>query len=502
MTVKLNLSTLATLGPGVAVPQYNPRRLTSGIVHFGVGGFHRSHEAMYIDRLLNVGGHSEWAICGVGVLPGDARMRDVFARQDNLYTLVTRSPEGQSEARVIGSVHEYLFAPDDPGAVLEKLADPATKIVSLTVTEGGYGINNVTGEFDPSTPDLRHDLTPGSAPRTVFGFITEGLRQRRERGLAPFTVVSCDNMQGNGHVAGRAFTAFARLKDPELGEWVARHVAFPNSMVDRITPVTTPQMRQQVADEYGIDDEWPVVAESFTQWVLEDTFTLGRPPLEGVGVQLVSDVEPYELMKLRLLNASHQAIGHLGLLAGYTYAHEVCQNPAFVDFLLGYMAQEATPTLRPVPGIDLAAYGKELIARFANPAIGDTLARLVVEGSERIPKFLLPVIREQLASGGEIARSALVVAGWSVYIAAAHEGHFPTLVDPRAEQLTDAVLREARQPGAFLELQDIFGDLGQNARFRSAYLEARDRLRREGVTGAIQAAAQNPAGAPVGARSE
>lgn len=486
MSVNLNRANLSTLGPNIAVPRYDPQALRSGIVHFGVGGFHRSHEAMYLDRLLNLGGHDDWGICGVGVLSGDARMRDVLAAQDHLYTLVTRSPDGGSEARVIGAVREFLFAPDDPEAVLERLADPATRIVSLTVTEGGYGINNATGEFDPLTPDLQHDLTPGNAPRTVFGFITEGLRRRWERGLAPFTVMSCDNMQGNGHVAGRAFTAFARLKDPELGEWVARHVAFPNSMVDRITPVTTEGTRREVADEYGIEDGWPVVAESFTQWVLEDHFTLGRPPLETVGVQLVDDVEPYELMKLRLLNASHQAMSHLGLLAGYTYAHEVCGHPLFVDFLLGYMAREATPTLRPVPGIDLAAYRRQLIERFASPAIGDTLARLVAEGSERIPKFLLPVVREGLAAGGEIGRSALVVAAWSMYIVAAHEGRFP-LVDPRAEGLTQAALREVEQPGAFLELRDVFGDLGQNARFRSAYLAARDLLRREGPMEAMRA---------------
>lgn len=493
MTVNLSLSTLPALGPAVAVPRYDPRTLTCGIVHFGVGAFHRSHEAMYIDRLLGAG-HTDWAICGVGVLPGDARMRDVLAAQDHLYTLVTRSPDGRSEARVIGAIREFLFAPDDPEAVLEKLADPATRIVSLTVTEGGYGIDNSTGEFDPSGPDLRHDLTPGAVPRTVFGFVTEGLRRRRDRGLAPFTVVSCDNMQGNGHVAGRAFTAFARLKDPELGEWVARHVAFPNSMVDRITPVTTDQTRREVAGEYGVDDAWPVVAESFTQWVLEDHFTLGRPPLETAGVQLVADVEPYELMKLRLLNASHQAMGHLGLLAGYRYAHEVCADPRFVDFLLGYMEDEATPTLRPVPGIDLAAYRRELIARFANPAIADTLARLVVEGSERIPKFLLPVVRGRLAAGGETPRSALVVAAWAEYVAAAAAGRFPALVDPRAEELTDAARREARQPGAFLEVQTVFGDLGQSGRFRSAYLAARDLLRRRGPLGALEALARDHAG--------
>ena len=233
-------------------------------------------------------------------------------------------------------------------------------------------------------------------PKTVFGFVTEGLRRRRERGLAPFTVMSCDNMQGNGHVAQHAFTAFARLKDVELGEWMAQHVAFPNSMVDRITPVTTEQIKQDIADEYGIEDEWPVLAESFTQWVLEDHFTPGSARARNGGGADRGDVEPYELMKLRLLNASHQAMGYLGLLAGERYAHEVCQQPVFVDFLLGYMQREAVPTLRPVPGMDLSAYGHQLIERFASQAIQDTLARLIVDGSERIPKFLLPVVRAQL----------------------------------------------------------------------------------------------------------
>ncbi len=352
---------------------------------------------------------------------------------------------------MIGAIARYLFAPDSPEAVIEQLADPATKIVSLTVTEGGYGVNNATGEFDASGADLQHDLTPGAVPKTVFGLVTEGLRRRRERGLAPFTVMSCDNIQGNGHVAQHAFTAFARLKDAELGEWVAQQVAFPNSMVDRITPVTTEQIKHDIADDYGIEDEWPVLAESFTQWVLEDHFTASRPALETVGVQVVEDVEPYELMKLRLLNASHQAMGYLGLLAGERYAHEVCQQPVFVDFLLGYMQHEAVPTLRPVPGMDLGAYSHQLIERFASQAIQDTLARLIVDGSERIPKFLLPVVRDQLNAGGEIDRSALVVASWAEYIQAAADGRFPTLVDVRAAQLTEAVRRERSEPGAFLD---------------------------------------------------
>ncbi|MEW6420715.1 MAG: mannitol dehydrogenase family protein, partial [Deinococcota bacterium] len=464
-----------------------PRELTPGIVHFGVGAFHRSHQAMYLDRLLNSGRGASWAICGVGLLPQDARMRDVLAEQDHLYTLVTRSPDGQTEARIIGSIAEFLFAPDNPERVLEKLADPATRIVSLTVTEGGYSVSNATGEFDPTPPDIVHDLAPGAAPRTFFGFLTEGLRRRRERGLPPFTVMSCDNMQGNGHVTRRALTAFARLKDPELGDWIARTVTFPNSMVDRITPATTAQDRQDIAAEYGVEDAWPVVAESFAQWVLEDRFTQGRPALETVGVQVVSDVEPYELMKLRLLNASHQALAYLGLLAGYGFVHEVCREPLFARFLLDYMTQEATPTLRPVPGIDLGAYRRELIARFSNPAICDPLTRLTVDSSERMPKFLLPVVRDQLASGGEIARCALVIASWRAYLAEALKRRGVPLQDQHAQVLAEAVRRDAEQPGGFLDLEAVFGDLGSNARFRAAYLAARESLRLQGPLGAMRA---------------
>ena len=473
--------------PEVALPSYDPATLTPGIVHIGVGAFHRSHQAMYIDRLLNTGGHTDWAICGVGLVPSDVRMQGVMAEQDHLYTLATWHPGGQAGARIIGAICGYLYAPDDMEAVLEQLADPATRIVSLTITEGGYNVSDATGEFDAANPDVAHDLLPDAVPRTVFGVLTEGLRRRRERGLGAFTVMSCDNVQGNGHVARRALTSFARLRDPGLAAWIAEQVAFPNSMVDRITPVTTEAMRRQVADLYGIDDAWPVIAEDFTQWVLEDRFSLGRPPLEQVGVQLVSDVEPYELMKLRLLNASHQAMSYLGLLAGYSYAHEVCQNDVFRRFLLGYMAREATPTLRPVPGIDLAAYQQQLIDRFASTAIQDTLARLVFDASERIPKFLLPVLREQLSTGGEIGHCALIVASWSRFLEGTDEAGRPLPVqDRRSEQLQEAVRREQEQPGAFLELRDVFGDLGSNARFRSAYLAARESLKTHGALGAMR----------------
>ncbi|RFA07395.1 mannitol dehydrogenase [Subtercola boreus] len=488
--VRLNSSTLSTIGQTVAVPHYNRTAITTGIVHFGVGAFHRSHEAMFVDRSLSAGVDLTWGICGVGVLASDKKMRDVLADQDNLYTLVVKHPGGAAEARVVGSIAEYLFAPDDPEAVIAKLAHPQTRIVSLTVTEGGYNVNDATGEFDGTNPAVLDDLKDGAVPATVFGLITEGLRRRREAGIPPFTVMSCDNIQGNGHVARQALTSYALLKDPSLGEWIAANVSFPNSMVDRITPATTDASRAEVSSAYGIDDEWPVVSEAFEQWVLEDAFTLGRPDLESVGVQVVADVEPYELMKLRLLNASHQAMSYLGMLAGYEYVHEVCQAPLFRQFLLDYMTLEATPTLQPVPGIDLEAYRHELIARFSSTAIADTLARQVVDASERIPKFLLPVVRAQLASGGPIEHCALVIAAWSVYLEGSTESGAPIVVtDVRKDVLTKAAHAEATSPGALLDLTDVFGDLGTDARFRAAYREARATLLADGSVGALRALA-------------
>jgi mannitol 2-dehydrogenase len=289
-------------------------------------------------------------------------MKTVMDAQDGLYTLVVKHPDGRFEPRVIGSIVDYLFAPDDPDAVIERMADPATRIVSLTVTEGGYNIHAVTGRFDETNPDVVHDASPGAVPRTTFGLITEALRRRWERGLPAFVVMSCDNIPGNGDVVRGSLAAFARLRDPALGDRIDNEVRFPNGMVDRITPATTDDDRAEVARRFGVRDGWPVVCEPFTQWVLEDWTSTAdrreRPPLEDVGVQLVEDVGPYELMKLRLLNGSHQALCYLGYLAGYRYAHEVCQDPLFAEFLLAYMDAEATPTLEPVPGIDLDARSK------------------------------------------------------------------------------------------------------------------------------------------------
>jgi mannitol 2-dehydrogenase len=487
---KLGTATMGALSNEVAVPSYDRSTLRAGIVHFGVGGFHRAHQAMYLDRLMNDGMALEWGICGVGTMPQDRRMLEVMQAQDCLYTLVVKHPDGALEPRVIGSLIDYLFAPDDPEAVLERMTDPAVRIVSLTITEGGYHVHQVTGELDTSDAGIQRDLQAGTTPSTVFGFMVEALARRRAAGVAPFTVMSCDNIPGNGDVARRMLTSYARLKDPDLADWMLREVRFPNSMVDRITPVTADADKQALADRFGLDDGWPVVCEPFTQWVLEDAFGGDRPPLEEVGVQLVGDVEPYELMKLRLLNASHQALCYLGYLAGYRYVHQVCSDPLFVKFLLGYMEDEATPTLPPVPGVDLDRYKHQLIERFANPEVRDTLARLCAESSDRIPKWLLPVVREQLAAGRGIDRSALVVAAWARYAEGVDEQREPIeVVDRLRDQLMERARKQREDPLAFISDRDLFGDLVDDEQFAAAFTSALDALHTRGARATLEAVA-------------
>jgi mannitol 2-dehydrogenase len=491
VSTPLRTDTLEAIAAGgVPVPTYDRSAVRTGIVHLGVGGFHRAHQAMYVDRLLEQGAGHEWGITGVGVLPGDARMAEVLGAQDGLYTLVVKHPDGRLEPRVVGSLVEFLHAPVSGGTVLERMTDPATRIVSLTVTEGGYHVHPVTGELDPTDPGLQHDLSLAGValPTTAFGYVVEALARRRAAGTPAFTVMSCDNIAHNGDVAKRMIAAFATLRDAELGAWIAAEVAFPNCMVDRITPVTTDADRAALAGDSGIEDGWPVVCEPFTQWALEDTFPTGRPALDDVGVQLVPDVTPYELMKLRLLNASHQALCYLGHLAGYGYAHEVCADPLFVDFLLGYMEHEGSPTLPPVPGIDLDAYRHQLIERFANPEVRDTLARLCAESSDRIPTWLVPVIRERLAAGGCVDRAALVVASWARYAEGVDESGAPIdVVDRRRDAVMARAAAQREDPLAFLRDPDLFGDLVDQPAFTSVYAEALASLHEIGARATLEA---------------
>ncbi len=478
---------VTSLPASLPTPSYDRSDLRPGIVHFGVGGFHRAHQAMYLDRLMALGQAHDWAILGVGVLPGDAAMKAVMDAQDGLYTLVEKAPDGSRNARVIGSILGYLFAPEDPEAVIEAIAAPGIRIVSMTITEGGYCLDPATGEVDADHPLLRADLLPGAVPASVFGLVTEALARRRERGFPGLTVMSCDNIQGNGDTARAVFTAFAEQRDPDLAAWLADNVTFPNSMVDRITPATTDADRDQVRTEFGVDDAWPVVCEDFEQWVLEDNFAQGRPAWEGAGVQLVDDVEPYELMKLRLLNVSHQALCYPGYLAGYRLVHEVCQNPDFARYLLGYMEEEANPTLRPVPGVDLDAYRHQLISRFSNAAVRDTVVRLCAESSDRIPKWLVPVIRENLAAGRSVRYGAAIIATWARYAEGTDEaGAAIDVVDRLHEKVTAAAAQNYSDPLAFLRQRELFMDLVDQPVFVTAYLEALVTLHGQGAVALVR----------------
>jgi len=476
------LTSAALPSLSVPTPSYDRQTASVGIVHFGFGNFHRAHQAMYVDALMESGEGLEWGICGVGVLPQDAAMRDAMRAQDCLFTLVLRHPDGSLEPRVVGSVLDYLFGPEDADEVYARLIDPAVRIVSLTVTEGGYLKNPATGEFAAGDASVVHDVDHLDNPRTAFAYIVEGLRRRRAAGLAPFTVLSCDNLQGNGVFARQAVTGFARLVDAELADWIDASVAFPNCMVDRITPATTDADRSAVLTEFGIEDRWPVPGEPFTQWIIEDDFPLGRPRLEAVDVQFVDDVKPYELMKLRLLNASHQALAYFGAPLGYVLVDETMRDERIREYLERYMAVEAAPTLGDLPGIDLDAYMATLLERFSNPRMRDTLVRLATDGSNRMPTFTIPAIRANLDAGRPVPLGAAMVAAWAEYWALIGRGELPAAEIPddvHAAELAAAATKDSAT--AFIEIEALFGDLAGDQTFRESFLTARRSLVERGV---------------------
>ena len=399
----------------------------------------------------------------VGLLKHDARIRDVMRSQDCLYTLVERSLEGDT-ARIVGSIVDFSFAPDDPQKVLEQMASPTTRIVSLTITEGGYYIDQSTGELNSQHSDLLHDLAHPHEPSCAFGYLLEALDRRRLRGLAPFTFMSCDNIQSNGEVAKKMLMAFAELRDLALRNWMADNCLFPNSMVDRITPATTEEHRNLVQEKFGIDDGWPVMTESFKQWVIEDHFVQGRPKWDQVGAQMTSDVLPYEKMKLRLLNASHQALCYIGMLLGYQLVHETMEDSDIRKLVEKMMDEEVTPILSAVPGVDLTDYKKTLIERFANPAIRDQLSRIGIYGSSGIPKFVLPSVEEQLKRGGPIKLLSFTVASWFRYLNGLDEsGKEMPMLDPLAPKLRERATAAGKDARQLLGMREVFSEELANA---------------------------------------
>jgi mannitol 2-dehydrogenase len=468
----------------VQLPAYDRSKLTPGIVHIGLGNFHRAHMAVYLDDLFAMGLCHDWAILGAGVREGDARMRDALKAQDCLSTVIELDPRGKS-ARRVGSMIDFLPVQADNAALIAAMARPEIRIVSLTVTEGGYFINPATGQFDPSHPEIVADAA--NPRRTAFGAIIAALRARRAAGLAPFTVMSCDNLPGNGHVTKDAVTGLARIMDAGLADWIAANVAFPNGMVDRITPATGPREREMAAS-FGLgDDPVPVTCEPFRQWVLEDSFPQGRPAFEKVGVTLTPHVHNFEMMKIRILNGGHATIAYPGGLMDIEYVHEAMADPLVRGLLDKVEVHEIIPYIPPVPNTNLGDYYRLIVERFSNPEVADTERRLCLDGSNRQPKFIVPSIRDALAAGGSVEGLALVSALWCRYCYGETDSGTPI---PPNDPDWDALVVRSRtaktRPAAWLEMATVYGDLGKDSRFAEPFARHLNRLWTVGTRQTLQ----------------
>jgi mannitol-1-phosphate/altronate dehydrogenase len=484
----LSRATLRTLDPRIAVPTYDPAAVAAGIVHLGLGGFHRAHMARYTHALMARDGEAlGWGIVGAGLMPSDRRVAEALSPQDGLYTLIERQGDEERVA-VIGSIRAVIFAGEDSAALLAAIDRPEIRIVSLTVTEHGYCLNRATRRLDPAHPAIAADLADPTRPHSAIGIIVEAYRRRRAGGRPAFTAMSCDNIQHNGAVLKGAVLDYAALVDADLAAWIAAEARFPATMVDRITPVTTPGDIADLAARYRVADNWPVVAESFTQWVIEDDFVDGRPAWEEVGAQFVADVAPYEFMKLRLLNASHLAIAGLGRLIGYGYIHETMQDPLLRRYMTALMARETAPTLLPVPGVDLGAYQATLIERFANPRIADTAERV---NTDAALNYLLDPIRDRLARGESVDLLALAVAAWLRRARGVDEAGTPIDVrHPLAAELRERAIEGGCDPRPMLGMTGLFGDLGEDERFVAAVERWLTPLYARGAAAALAEAAE------------
>lgn len=466
----LSQTSLDSLPASISVPAYDRTALRSGIVHVGVGGFHRSHQAFYTENYLNQTQDLNWGICGVGLRNEDRIMQQRLAAQDYLYSLLVKRSDGHTDVQVIGCLTDFLLAPDDPQAVIERMAADETKIVSLTITEGGYNYDPSNGEFDFTNPDVQHDIANPDRPKLIFGYLAAALDRRRKMNKPPFTIQSCDNVQHNGDVTRRMLVAYINRYNTEFADWVNENVCFPNAMVDRITPATT-EADIKLAETLGVVDSCPVTCESFHQWVIEDKFTQERPAWEQFGAQIVSDVTPYETMKIRLLNAGHTVLGILGSLQGYKTIDQAIADPLFARYLLAFMDSEVTPVLDAVPGIDLSDYKQTLVDRFANPNIKDGLARICSQSSAKVSIFLVPTIQQNLVKNGCTHFASLVVAAWCWYsYARTSQGNEKLeIVDDLADTLHIAANNSREAPSAFLSIQSVFGSLEDNQSFCRQY---------------------------------
>src|ERR1700739_889551 len=411
--VPLSNATLRLHSQRIDVPTYDRSTLQRGVVHIGAGNFHRAHQAVYFDDLACSGISNEWGVTGVSLRSRD--VKDLLSAQDGLYTVVQRGHDRQT-ARVVGSIGNYHYAPNDSAAVRAALADPQTRVVSLTITGNGYFLDPASGEFDAAHPDVRADLVASARFCTAWAFLAEALDQRRRAGTAPFTVLCCDNIPDNTQAARTALVSFAALKDPGLSRALDTLVAFPSTMVDRITPQTSNSERQFVEQTFGVADKWPVLTEPYCQWVIEDTFSNGRPPLHEVGAQFVADVGDHKLVKTRMLNGTHIALACLATLAGYQRTEEAMRDRVILDYVEQLMRDEIQSLLPAVPGMNTPGYRLTLLARISNPRMSDQLSRLARRGSSKIQSFVLPSLQEAIAQDRPHTLLMLAVAGWARYM--------------------------------------------------------------------------------------
>ena len=480
--LKLNNGNLSAISERISTPKYNRSIIKTGIVHIGIGGFHRAHEAFYTDQLLQDETVKDWGICGVALLEFDTKIYNTLKEQDGLYTLIVKELDGTLTKRVIGSIVEMLYAPENPMRVIEKMARPDVKIISLTITEGGYNYNEATGEFNFENTAIQHDLENPQAPKTIFGYLTQALKMRKEKGLKGITIQSCDNIQGNGHMIEKMLLSYVKVAEPTLVSWIKENVSFPNAMVDRITPATSPSDISSLKETSCIDDAWPVVCEPFKQWVIEDNFIAGRPAWETVGAQFVDDVVPFEKMKLSLLNAGHSVLGILGALLGYDTIDEAINNQNISIFLNNYMDVEVTPTLGDLEGVNLENYKKSLLERFGNINIKDQIDRICSETSAKFPIFILPTINTQLENKRAIKLAAFVTAAWAIYNLGLDEnGKLLNIKDAMIDVLHKKAMKATNKPQLFLEIETVFGGLKASEVFVKAYTNAYQNIIKNGV---------------------
>lgn len=395
---------------------YQPSTIETGILHIGVGNFHRAHQQFYINQLLEQEDQKNWGICGVSLLESDRKIVENLRRQDLEYTLTICGRNGQDEIQKIASLRELIWGIENPEAVVAKIAHPNIKIISLTITEGGYNLDKESQEFNLNDIKIKHDLQHPQNPKTVFGFIAEGLRLRKQNGVGGVTILSCDNLQHNGNTAKKAFLSFIEAQDAELAIWVTENVTFPNSMVDRITPATTDEDIKRLNAKSGIEDHAPVYCEDFCQWVIEDNFAAGRPALQRVGVEFTDDVTAFENMKLSLLNASHTLLSYPSFLKGYRKVDEALQDEDVVQFIRKFMDIDITPYVPAPANTDLELYKQTLIERFANTSVSDQVSRLCFDGISKFPVYIIPNLKKMLNDKKDITRIAFFVATYRHYL--------------------------------------------------------------------------------------